>query len=141
MGVTYDVVPILDGEDPDNAVFRVWGGDPRLDDPPPPRPVSAESSAKFRQAAIERIAACAPWERHDDERTVTFWRPGCEWQVEVNAEDITLRHRSGPVGAEDEGADPTPLLVDIFRELDCMVVFDNADGWVRLRDEPDFLLI
>jgi hypothetical protein len=138
VGITLDVVPVLGGEEPDNAVFRIWGGDPRLDEPPAPTPVDPELSAQFRAEVIQRIIACADWLREDDERTTYLWIPEYAWQVEVNRDDITLRARGGPTETE---VDLDEALLGIFRDLDCMLVYENASEWVRLREVPDLTFI
>ena len=55
MGITYDVIPIIGGESTDNAVARVWGGDPSLDDPPAPIPADPVLVAEFRSRVLDRL--------------------------------------------------------------------------------------
>lgn len=132
MGITYDVVPVLGGESTDNAVGRIWGGDPRLDDPPDPEPADPELQAVWRTKVLALLLALDGWSHETTELAEVLWRHDYDWQVEVNERDLTLRYRGS--GA-DEALDRQ--LLSMFRDLDCVLVYPDADGWVRLRDEPD----
>ena len=132
MGITYDVVPVLGNESTDNAVGRIWGGDPRLDDPPDPEPADPALQAAWRTEVVRQLNQLDGWCHEGSDQTDYFWLPGYDWQVEVGQRDITLRYRGdGP----DEQLDAQVL--GMFRELDCVLVYPDADGWVRLREAPD----
>jgi len=132
MGITYDVVPVLGGESTDNAVGRIWGGDPRLDDPPDPEPVDPALEAAWRAQVTAQLHQLDGWSHETEGTTDYFWHPDYDWQVEVNQRDLTLRYRgSGSDDALDQ------RLLGMFRDLDCVLVYPDADGWVRLRDEPE----
>jgi len=134
LGVTYDIIPILGGESTDNAVARIWGGNPDLDDPPPPEPVDPALSAAFRDAVLRRITAMGQWNHKSTDLGQVFWMDDYGWQVEVSEHAITLR----TYGRTTDRAlvERDRELLEIFRDLDCVLVYDNAAGWVRLRDEP-----
>lgn len=131
MGITYDVVPVLGDESTDNAVGRIWGGDPRLDDPPDPEPADPSLQAAWRAQVLTRLLALEGWSHEVTDLADVLWHPDYDWQVEVNQRDLTLRYRGG---GPDESLDRR--LLGMFRELDCVLVYPDADGWVRLRDEP-----
>jgi hypothetical protein len=132
MGITYDVVPVLGAETTDNAVGRIWGGDPRLDDPPDPEPADPVLQAAWRAQVLARLLTLDGWSHEAEGSTDFLWHPDYDWQVEVNERDLTLRYRGG--GA-DEQLDAH--LLAMFRELDCVLVYPDADGWVRLREAPE----
>ena len=132
MGITYDVVPVLGDETTDNAVARIWGGDPRLDDPPDPEPADPALQAAWRARVVQLLQTLDGWSHEVDDSTDFFWQPDYDWQVEVNQRDLTLRYRGS--GA-DESLDRQ--LLGMFRGLDCVLVYPDADGWVRLKEAPD----
>lgn len=139
MGVTYDIIPILGGESTDNAVARIWGGNPDLDDPPPPEPVDPALSAGFREAVLPRIHAMGRWNHESIDRADVFWMDDYGWQVEVDEQAITLRTYGRTTDRSLVNRDRE--LLEIFRDLDCVLVYDNASSWVRLRDEPSLSTI
>jgi len=132
MGITYDVVPVLGDESTDNAVGRIWGGDPRLDDPPDPEPADPVLQSAWRTEVLAQLLTLEGWSHEVTSLADVLWHPDYDWQVEVNERDLTLRYRGS--GA-DESLDRQ--LLGMFRELDCVLVYPDADGWVRLREAPD----
>ena len=132
MGITYDVVPVLGDESTDNAVGRIWGGDPRLDDPPDPEPADLALQSAWRTEVLAQLLTLEGWSHEVTSLADVLWHPDYDWQVEVNERDLTLRYRGS--GA-DESLDRQ--LLGMFRELDCVLVYPDADGWVRLREAPD----
>ena len=138
MGTTYDLIPCLGGESPHAAVAREYGEDNVNDvlaefgvDPISTEEHPPQEFARWRENVLSRLLEVEGWTREDDPNgTVVLFSDRWGWQVEVNAQDVTLRWRKSP-GA-DELSDYEVLM--LFNDTPCVLVFPSIFeyGWVPL---------
>ncbi len=145
MGVTIDVIPRLPGESPEDAIARIYDGGMEIaldvgalgvtveeivnDVEPAPKGAFAE----WRAEVLRRLYELFPdWLSDEEEGLPVLWAPGCEWQVEFNSDDITLRAR---------GCDPTepgPGEADLFGAFAGLrTIVHWPDGGYLDLDVPD----
>lgn len=123
MGVTVDVIPLLAGESPETAIARTYAGGmmisldveelegtiEEIDDKVEPAPRGAFDG--WRAEVLRRLFEVFPgWSSGESDGFEVLWAPGYPWQIEFNADGITLRARrvdpraDGPTDNEVLGA-------------------------------------
>ena len=155
MGVTVDLIPLLPGEAPAQAIERVyeggvairWDGDTESmtletieGDDQPVRQAPLGAFDQWRTEARPRVAELHPWQTATEGSCTYLWSRNSVWQVEIDDESdsITLRAR--------RGWDPDPALPDLddaellaaFAGLRTILHWPDAYGtWCDLNDPND----
>lgn len=154
MGVTVDLIPLLPGEDPVQAIARIyedgvaicWDGDTgsvTLETIEADEQVIQEAPPgafdRWRAEVRRRLLALHPWQTATEGSCTYLWSRNYIWQVEIDDESdsITLRAR--------RGWDPDPALPDLddsgflaaFEGLHTILHWPDSYGtWCDL-DDPD----
>lgn len=144
MGVTADLIPRLPGESPETAIARIYGGGVQIvidvgahtgtveeiasDVEPAPEGAFDE----WREEVLRRLHDLFPGWSSDEEYGVrALWAPGCEWQVEFNSDDITLRARPPDPREPGPGLDE---LLGVFSGLRTVLHWPDSGDYSDLDD-------
>lgn len=134
MGTECDIIPLLPGEDPYDAMSRTYDMDVSPDQD---RGVAAAappgSFPDWQETVTRRVAPLWDWEHaYDAELDYhRFMVPTFGWIIYVERDGVTLilqrswHLQDGPAPSEAD-------FLALFRDLDCILVYPNAEGWVRL---------
>ncbi len=138
------MIPLGVGEDPDDAIGRVYeGGDvievgengPQLapfehDGPEPDR-----DFGRWRAEVLRRLQALPmQWRQSVRDERIEFEADGFDWQIDVGERDVLLcpaKFERSPDCPVDDGR-----LLDVFLGLDCILHDPNGMYWIHI-DHPD----
>jgi hypothetical protein len=150
VGFTYDLIPVLDGERPEEAYERVYAGGTMIsfeDDPPtigefPPSPGDREVPATWQREAVDIAQRVFHhWhvdeERSDDGTTaVTLSSPGSTILLTIYQDSITIRRNRWP---EPGPACDELALLRAFGASGCVLASGDVGGIVAdiRTDDPE----
>ena len=145
--MTVDLIPLLPGESPEQAIVRVyeggislsWDDDAemvRIDqiDDTPAEPVPSSVFDDWRAEVLRRLHALHEWQSEEHGGHPHLWSANFGWQVEVNDDDITLRWRREfiPPYLDDE------VFLAAFEGLRTIIHWpDDYGSWCDLDDPED----
>lgn len=134
MGTEANVIALLPGENPYDAMSRTYGFDASPDEDrgvPPAVPPNAFPG--WQETVTERIEALCDWGHEYDPalHTHRFASPTFGWIIHVEPGGVTLTmKRSWDL---NEGPAPTEAdFLAVFADLDCILVRPNLESWVHL---------
>ena len=148
MGVTVDLIPLLPGETPEQAIARVYEGGISLswddddetvridqieDADPAAEPVASSVLDDWRAEVIRRLHDLHEWQSEEHRGHLHLWSAHFGWQVELNDDDITLRARREliPPYLDDE------VFLAAFEGLHTILHSGDQYGLYRGLDDPD----
>ncbi len=134
MGTEADILALLPGEDPYDAMSRAYGFDASPDEDrgvPPAAPPDA--FAGWQETVASRVESLWDWDHEYDPELGThrFALPTFGWVIYVERDGVTLimqRSWNLEVGPAPTEAD----FLTVFADLDCILVRPNLESWVRL---------
>lgn len=110
MGVTVDLIPLLPGETPEQAIARIYENgiaivfdgeteEMRIEEAhecdASAEPAPDDAFDEWRVEVLRRLHTLHDWQSESIDGHPHLWSAGFGWQVELNDRDITLRARRG----------------------------------------------
>ncbi|MBS1836775.1 MAG: hypothetical protein JST64_03665 [Actinobacteria bacterium] len=148
MGVTVDLIPLLSGESPEDAIARIYDGGMEIvidveeqtgtveEIVNDVEPAPAGAFDEWRAEVLRRLYELFPdWSSEEDDGLPVLWTSGCEWQVEFKPNEVMLRARGGVPRGPGPGLDD---LCGIFAGLRTIIHWPHNGSYTDL-DDPDDL--
>ena len=144
--MTVDLIPLLPGEEPEQAITRIYEGgvaivfdaestamriETMTDQPV--RPAPAEAFDAWRAEVLRRLHALHDWDSEVFDGFPHLWSKHFGWQVEVNQDDITLRWRRHVVEPYLDDGD----FLAAFEGLRTIIHWPDDYGSYCDLDDPD----